>query len=371
MKKICSIFLCLLFLTTAGAFGQNFEIVHPGIEFARHDVMVGGKNVSMSLLRLDPTKVRIDVARAMDASIGVEKTSSIAVRHGAVAAVNAGFFRLDTSTFAGDDVGVLMLDGKLVSESTNGRIALLLTNSRKQTSVNFGNIKTITEIEIGKKTFVLSGIDRERKDNEIIEYTPYFHRTTLTDANGAEIIVRNGKVTAVRNVAGSSVIPADGFVVSISGALREKVLAAAKIGASVKIRTQLTDAETGKAIDEKFEDIVAGVPQLIKDGKIAVTWEQERSSRAFVETRHPRTAVAKLKGGKTLFVVADGRSETSGGIGLADLASYLLELGAVDAMNLDGGGSSTMYLDGKVVNQPSDKTGERKVGDALIVTLRN
>ena len=66
----------------------------------------------------------------------------------------------------------------------------------------------------------------------------------------------------------------------------------------------------------------------------------------------------------------DGRSESSGGIGLYDLAAYLIELGAVDAMNLDGGGSTTMFLDGKVINKPSDKEGERKVGDALLVFPR-
>ena len=69
-------------------------------------------------------------------------------------------------------------------------------------------------------------------------------------------------------------------------------------------------------------------------------------------------------------VTVDGRSEESGGIGLEDLAKILLELGATDAMNLDGGGSSTMFLDGKVVNNPSDKEGERRVGDAIPVSLR-
>jgi exopolysaccharide biosynthesis protein len=69
-------------------------------------------------------------------------------------------------------------------------------------------------------------------------------------------------------------------------------------------------------------------------------------------------------------LIADGRSEASAGLDLYDLAAYLLELGAVDALNLDGGGSTTMYLDGKVVNRPSDPTGERKVSDAIIVTLR-
>ena len=88
------------------------------------------------------------------------------------------------------------------------------------------------------------------------------------------------------------------------------------------------------------------------------------------ETKHPRTAVAKLKDGKFLMITVDGRSESSGGIGLEDLAKLLLEFGATDAMNLDGGGSTTMFLDGKVVNHPSDKEGERKVGDAILVFPR-
>ncbi len=69
-------------------------------------------------------------------------------------------------------------------------------------------------------------------------------------------------------------------------------------------------------------------------------------------------------------ITADGRSEASGGIGLQNLAEILLELGATDAMNLDGGGSTTMFLDGKIVNKPSDKEGERKVGDTILVFPR-
>ena len=119
-----------------------------------------------------------------------------------------------------------------------------------------------------------------------------------------------------------------------------------------------------------IEDIVGGVPQLIKNGKIEITWEQEKSSKSFVETKHPRTAVAKLKDDKFLMVTVDGRSAESGGIGLQNLAEILLELGATDAMNLDGGGSTTMFLNSKVVNNPSDKEGERKVSDAILVFPR-
>ena len=69
-------------------------------------------------------------------------------------------------------------------------------------------------------------------------------------------------------------------------------------------------------------------------------------------------------------ITVDGRQAESAGINLQRLAEILLELGATDAMNLDGGGSTTMFLDGKVVNKPSDKEGERKVSDAILVTLR-
>jgi exopolysaccharide biosynthesis protein len=68
-------------------------------------------------------------------------------------------------------------------------------------------------------------------------------------------------------------------------------------------------------------------------------------------------------------ITVDGRSGDSAGIGLYDLAAYLVELGAVAAMNLDGGGSTTMFLNGKVVNRPSGGE-ERKVSDAIIVRKR-
>ncbi len=119
------------------------------------------------------------------------------------------------------------------------------------------------------------------------------------------------------------------------------------------------------------EDIVAGVPQLIKDGKIEITWEQEKAGKSFAEARHPRTAVAKLAGDKFMMVTVDGRQPgTSVGMSLQELAEMLLEFGAIDAMNLDGGGSTTMFVGGKLVNQPSDKEGERKVSDAILVFPR-
>src|SRR5688500_328651 len=109
--------LCALCVLCGELSAQDFKKVHDGVEYAQVDHKIGTDPVRINLLRLDLTKVRLDVHHAMDAAIGTEKTSSIANRHGAVAAINSGFFRLDTSIFAGDAAGFLMIDGRIWSES--------------------------------------------------------------------------------------------------------------------------------------------------------------------------------------------------------------------------------------------------------------
>ena len=388
MKKISvsiSVYLWLVFFCFSISSAQDFQIVADGIEHARlvrQMKSADGKpeNVVFNLLRLDLAKVRLDVVHAMDAAIGTETTSSIATRYGATAAINAGFFRLDKSIFAGDAAGVLMINGRLSSESVNNRIALIISNKPTQSKVDFAHLNINDLIIIKKKTFYFSGINRQRKENELIEFTSYFHPTTLTGNDGLEIVVRNGKISEINDGKGNAAIPANGYVISASGKMREAILPLIKIGGKIKLRGATTfeakesfPNEESRRTSRAFldsEDIVGGIPQLIKNGKIEITWEQEKSSKAFVETHHPRTAVAKLKDGKFLMVTVDGRSVESGGISLPDLAAFLLEMGATDAMNLDGGGSTTMFLNGKIVNKPSDKEGERKVSDAILVFSR-
>ena len=390
MKKI-SVFTCvnlwlIFFCLTVSA--QEFKTMRDGIEYAEMTREIDNQPVKMNLLRLDLSKARLDVVHAMDAAIGTETVSSMAMRHGAFAAINAGFFRLDKSIFAGDAAGVLMIDKKLLSESVNNRIVLAVINEKDKTEVIFGHLEVDYLALIGKQSLDVNGVNRERKNDELIIYTPEFNRTTLTSKSGVEVTVIDGKVKAIFK-SGSNIIPPNGFILSATGKAEDILLKSSKIGAKVHLPLiqpfSMLDNEKEQKEEEKrrdplavidfetfkkVEDITNGVPQLIKNSKIDITWEQEKSSKSFVETKHPRTAVAKLKDGKFLMVTVDGRSEASGGIGLEDLAKILLELGATDAMNLDGGGSTTMFLDGKIVNHPSDKEGERKVGDAILVFPR-
>ncbi len=343
---------------------QNFETINDGIEYAEIKRGTEIEPIKINLLRLDLTKVRLDVVHALDAAIGTETVSSIATRHGAFAAINAGFFRLDKSIFAGDATGILMVDRKLLSEPYGNRIALFIKNNSQKSDIDFLHFDLSQSVKFKNSDFPIQGINRQRKDNELVLFTPEFHGTTLTNSDGLEIIVQNGKISQIFNGKGSSPIPSNGFVLSASGTMREITLKAAKIGEKVKVKINGNDLKSSvlpAKIDLSYslaEDIIGGVPQLIKNGKIEITWEQEKSSKSFVETRHPRTAVALLKDGKFLMATVDGRQKASVGMNLNELAALLLELGATGAMNLDGGGSTTMFLDGKIVNTPSDKKGE-------------
>ncbi len=87
----------------------------------------------------------------------------------------------------------------------------------------------------------------------------------------------------------------------------------------------------------------------------------------FVTRRHPRTCIGKNEDA-ILFITIDGRSADAAGMNLYELQGYLKNLGCVDAINLDGGGSTTMWLKQKgIVNFPSDKAGERSVSNALLL----
>lgn len=360
-----TIFLCLPISA------QDFRAVQDGIEYAEIKRTIDKKPVKINLLRLDLTKVRLDVVHALDSAIGTETTSSMAMRYGAFAAINAGFFRLDKSIFAGDTTGVLAINNELYSESYGGRVALMIDNNLDRTQVSIERANISDFIEVNDKTFDV-GRNRERKDNDLVLFSNNFNYTTLTDNNGIEFFIENKRVVKIVDQKGSNKIPSDGYILSASGKTREELKTILKLGTRIihfVKQSSPTDSTTGTLFGIA-EDIIGGVPQLIENGKIEITWKQEKQSKEFVETRHPRTAVAKLKDGKFLMITVNGRSAESVGMNLLELAQMLLKFGAMDAMNLDGGGSTTMFLDGKVVNQPSDKEGERKVGDAILVFPR-
>jgi exopolysaccharide biosynthesis protein len=107
-------------------------------------------------------------------------------------------------------------------------------------------------------------------------------------------------------------------------------------------------------------------PALVEDGSISVS-EGEEVGRAMAS--NPRTAIGMIDENHYIFVVSDGRSDESEGLSLYELAEFMQSMGAETAYNLDGGGSSTMYFNGEIVNNPTGGRGEseRKVSDIVYI----
>jgi hypothetical protein len=238
--------------------------------------------------------------------------------------------------------------------------------------VIFGHVKFQGQITVGARSkHIINGLNRPRADNELIVFTPEFHRTTLTEPNGVEIIVRRGRIVEQRNQKGSSVIPADGYVISAAGSARDWALRNLLSGVRVELRLALSPTETeGQTEWKQAASIVGGGPQLIKNGRVEITNAAEQILPSFVSDHHPRTAIARLKSGQILLVTVDGRQAESIGMSLTMLADLLIEFGAIEAINLDGGGSTTMVVRNSLVNRPSDASGERPVSDAILVFAR-
>jgi exopolysaccharide biosynthesis protein len=378
MKRIRIAVLLLLLITMPQAMlAQDFQTVRQGVEHLR--MTRGNKSADeatgplvINFLKIDLNAVELRIVHAMDSAVGLETVSSMSARHNAIAAINAGFFST-SGTYRGDNVSVLKIDGKLLSEPFNNRAAVGFFKQNNKVESVFGHLKFDGQIETfqGNKRKV-DGINRLRTENELIIFTPEFNRTTLTVPSGIEIVVRRGRIVQIRDKSGSTRIPEDGFVISASGEARNWALQNLRNGLKIKLKTNLIALE--KDLQDKWnraDKIISGTPQLIRNGRIEITQDLEGNGAKFVTDRHPRTAIAKLKDGKMLLVVVDGRQPNySIGMSLGSLAQLLLEFGAVEAINLDGGGSSAMVFEGKLVNKPSDTAGERAVSDALMIIER-
>ncbi|NEB75378.1 phosphodiester glycosidase family protein, partial [Streptomyces sp. SID14478] len=151
--------------------------------------------------------------------------------------------------------------------------------------------------------------------------------------------------------------------------------AVAKPGRHLRTRTALRDSDGRAVATPRGTSILNGGPELVRDGRLHVTPAADGMvqpgnpsfSYGWVHKRNPRTLAGVDAAGRTVLVAADGRSTGALGLSIPESAAVAKSLGLRDAMNLDGGGSTTMVTGTDVINYPSDATGERPVGDALLV----
>jgi len=330
--------------------------------------------VAIQMLRLDPGRVRLQSALAMGEVMGTESVADIAKRHGAIAAVNAGFFLPN-----GDPAGVLLVDGMLVSDTPRQRGAVAVgSDARGRTTLTFDRVTALARVRIekpeGVTSFPIAGIDTVRQRGRLMLFTPKYHEHTDTAKRGIEWVIegRPLMVRERREDEGSTPIPDAGFVLSYGGLDPPPPLDGLAVGDEVTIERQFaTRHGTLPGLWANAEHAIGGAGLLVRNGQPIEDWTIEDLRPGFTTERHPRTLIGTDRAQSIWLVTVDGRNPAlSLGMTFAELQQLAARLKLTDALNLDGGGSTTMVVRGEVVNHPSDAAGPRKVSDALLVVAR-
>ena len=238
--------------------------------------------VAIQALKLDPRKMRLEIGRGAGTTPPRTTVDAIAARRpGAIAAINAGFFSLQS----GKPTDFMKIAGKVVSGTRRPRGAVGITDR--------GGVTTLI-----------------------------FDRLSVT-------------------------IPG-------KGPLEYKPL----LGSSPR--------EWARA-----QQAVSGAGLLMLDGRPLAEWGDERIAAGFDTMRHPRTLIGADAQGFIWLITVDGRNPAiSLGMSFTELQRLSQRLGLRSVLNLDGGGSTTMWAAGKIVNHPSDPGGPRPVSDAILVVPR-
>lgn len=367
-----ALLLCLGLAVVAAAVTPSQRMIAPGVRYALEQRPQGPFNIN--LVELDPRERYILLACTVGGGSPVRtpvsaiaQTQSSATRY-AVAAVNGDYFIMGG---AGDGtlLGVNVSAGQLISARTGRSALVVMEDGRAQVAT----LRLDAELETPGGTHVaIKAINQPRRQDDIVLYTSSFGASTRTAASGREVVlagvpeplalgeVYQAQVTASTHAVGNLALWSGQVAVSASGR-SAAALERLAVGDTVKLSFDLAPHPQGRIVEA-----VGGGPRLVRDGRVSVEWRQENFKSNLARQRHPRTAAGVKPDGHVVLVTVDGRQFGSVGMTLEELAQLMVELGCRDALNLDGGGSTTMWVRGRVVNRPSGGS-QRPVANALLV----
>jgi len=367
------------------------------------------------ILSIEPTQYHLKLVKAHNQVFGRETVPAIALRSNAIAAINAGFFEIGNSE-DGRPSGTLIINGDIFSLAKNKRAFLQLNDK----TLSLGNAALNIKFTIKANVFSPDAINQFVKNKEIVFYNHVWGPTSLTPYDRQEIVVdKDFRVTKIVNH-GDNAIPAQGWILSFP---KSQVLPPLKIGQKMALDVNFNNDNDKNNIQwQGAENIVMGIPLLVQDGQV-VSGLDSAGQKDFVMLPHARTAVGVQQDGTVVMVIVEHVYKQSVGkvsleqarnilrdkqyskekletmpasemcsiiqkelasqsnvigLSLPDLAKLMIDLKCVQAINLDGGGSSTLFLNGQVKNLAVGDTDEamgqkicRPVSNAIVVVKRD
>jgi len=317
----------------------------------------GWLNINVLRVDLSNPYIKVDTMSNTDSMKSLTSAKALAESRGAVAAINAGFFNW-LKEGGGYPDGPVVESGKIISASGEynrygDTMATFSLSNLNEAMYNYWKTNIALKAPNGNTIEIAqyNKASADYTDFTILDRRWGRYSPGVSDSlpDIVEMVVTNGKVAEIRQAQPAVGIPQNGYVVVTRQAGGQTLRNSFNTGDSVSMDISTTPDWS------KLKMAVSGSAILVKDGQIPAAFSFN------INGRHPRTAVGSSKDGKQLLLVtADGRQQKSIGMTQTEMAQLMLDLGAYNALNLDGGGSTTMAARKPgtdalgIVNSPSD-----------------
>ena len=325
---------------------------------------------------LNKPNLAVEVEKSSRGLFSGEKVATLAENestagHNVIAGVNADFWAMSPRPYT--PIGPMVGDGMIwyIPAARMERSSLCITRDKR---AYIGVMSVGLSIDTGNEIIRLQCVnDARMKDGATLITPPMGNKIALGSPDFTFVPLRLSKAEFLPNLPVQAKV--EDHITSPTGPLDANIVLAAFSPdkadniAALKPGMEVTLLAKVAEVAGVIEEWVGGGPIIVNEGKEAVRYGTEGVGKSFIDTRHPRTAVGISRDGKKLFMVTvDGRQpQISIGQSLQELGRYMAKLGCWKAINLDGGGSTSMIVRGEVVNKPSDRTGPRTVTNALLV----
>jgi hypothetical protein len=356
----------------AGRYRARIQKIARGMTLTRLVDREGPNRIRV--LKVDPrTALTLDVELANNKVPGHETTSSMASRNNAIAAINGDYTMVPSDRQSGRPIDAFAEDGELVTSSLIWGRNFALSKDERHAFIGHADIKATLTTKAGAIVDLPHWNELFASPNQLYAFTPKGGSEIAPPRYGCEVrlmpqgkrtwgdqkigVLRSYVVDAARCASDGALARKGGIVI----AARPRTPAAESLMATLTPGLVVSmDWSLGEL--PGILDTIGGNPSLLENGRVTVG----TCTGSYFCDRNPRTGIGFTKTGKILLVTVDGRQDDSVGMTLMGFAKLFRHLGAVSALNLDGGGSTTMWVKGNVVNKPSG-VDQRPVGSSILV----
>ncbi len=333
--------------------GLRINNVADGIKHIQMTKYYNGRPVRINIVEVNQkiaSDYEIMPATASNYSLNRKATvRSIANRTNSVVAINGGFFKPQT----GVPLGTLMIDGKIYTGPIYDRVAMGIFDN----GFDVGRVQLDAKITGNGQEIKIDNINQPRMlSSYVLAYTrDWGSYAPASPRYGVQLQVEGNRI--IKASANPLAIPENGYVIVGPKSQLEKLFGAKSVDVQIGTNPKWKDVK----------HIISGGPYLVKDSEIFIDMTAEKLQA--IGGRNPRTAIGYTQDNDLILIAADGREGSSIGLTLYELASLMKSLGCINAINLDGGGSTVMYVNGQIVNKPA-QTGGIALSNALVISKK-